>query len=105
MNKVQLLGNVGKVLFDNQADTQKRFISISLATSEKWKDSANNEVVKTSWHKLTVFGPMAESMVKNVKVGSRMFIEGELRYQEYEDKNGNKQYSTDILVRNFLIGC
>ena len=41
MNKVQLLGNVGKVLFDNQADTQKRFISISLATSEKWKDSAN----------------------------------------------------------------
>jgi single-strand DNA-binding protein len=103
MNSVNLIGNVGKIIFDNQKETQHRFVSVSLATSEKWLDSAKNEVVKTEWHKLTFFGKMAERIAKEVVIGSRLFVNGTIRYQEFETKEGVKAYSTDILVKEFIV--
>lgn len=103
MNRVNLLGNVGGVIFDNKKETQHRCIIFSLATSEKWLDSAKNEVVNTTWHKIVAFGKQAEDLAIHAQKGVRLWIEGQIRNQEYNDKHGNKAYSSDVLVRTYII--
>lgn len=102
MNKVNLIGNVGTVIFDNAKDDTQTCLVISLATSEKWIDKSNNEVVKTEWHKVTVFGKMAVSARPLFVKGQRLFIEGKLRYTEYENEQKQIVKGVDILCLSYL---
>lgn len=104
MNQVILIGNVGDVNHDNQKVGKERCIIFSLATSSKWNDKAGNEVVKTEWHKVIAIGTMAESLGKRVEKGTRLFVKGTIKYNEYTDKHGNKAYSTNIHVESFIHG-
>lgn len=102
MNRVNLIGNIGTVIYDNGLDSSQACLVVSLATSEKWIDKSNNEVVKTSWHKVTIFGKTAVSARAVMVKGRRVFVDGQLRYSEYEDKEGVKQLSVDIVCKSYL---
>jgi single-strand DNA-binding protein len=102
INKVILLGNLG-------ADPEVRttaggdaVATISIATSDSWKDkNTGEEQQKTEWHRVVFFRRMAEVVGQYLKKGSSVYIEGQLQTSSYEDKNtGEKKYSTQIVARD-----
>ena len=108
INKVILLGNLG-------ADPELRttaggdaVATISIATSDSWKDkNTGEEQQKTEWHRVVFFRRMAEVVGQYLKKGSSVYIEGQLQTNSYEDKNtGEKKYSTQIVARDMqMLGC
>ena len=102
INKVILLGNLG-------ADPELRttaggdaVATISIATSDSWKDkNTGEEQQKTEWHRVVLFRRMAEVVGQYLKKGSSVYIEGQLQTNSYEDKNtGEKKFSTQIVARD-----
>ncbi|MEC7891679.1 MAG: single-stranded DNA-binding protein [Pseudomonadota bacterium] len=102
INKVILLGNLG-------ADPELRttaggdaVATISIATSDSWKDkNTGEEQQKTEWHRVVFFRRMAEVVGQYLKKGSSVYIEGQLQTNSYEDKNtGEKKFSTQIVARD-----
>ena len=102
INKVILLGNLG-------ADPELRttaggdaVATISIATSDSWKDkNTGEEQQKTEWHRVVFFRRMAEVVGQYLKIGSSVYIEGQLQTNSYEDKNtGEKKFSTQIVARD-----
>lgn len=98
VNKVILLGNVGKDPEVKYLDSGSCLANFSLATSRKWKDKNNNTHTDTQWHRLVVWGKLGEIVEKYVKKGSQLYIEGEIRYRDYDNKEGKKVYVTEIYV-------
>lgn len=96
VNKAILIGNVGQ---DLPHDSQKK-LSFTLATNESWKDKNSGEWKnKVEWHKVAIFNEkLAEMARANLKKGSRVYVEGQIRNNEYEDKFGNKKISVEIVV-------
>ena len=97
-NRVQLIGNVGNDPEIKNLDGGKKTAIISLATKETYTDAKGQKVDNTSWHRLTAWGKTAEIVEKFVVKGNKIAVEGKLTYNTYEDKNGVKQYSTEITV-------
>lgn len=106
VNKVMLIGRVGQMevkAFDGQNGPRK-CATFSFATTERYKDR-NGEIVKnTEWHNIVSWNH-AELCEKYVEKGSRLYIEGKLRTRTWEDKQGNKRYTTEILAEKIdLLG-
>jgi single-strand DNA-binding protein len=101
LNKVMLIGRVGRdpeIVYFKSGDAVAKF---SLATSEKWKDKNSGEQKeKTEWHKVEVFGGAAEVVKNYVEKGKQLYIEGQLQTDEYE-KDGVKKYATKVVVRGW----
>ncbi|MBL8299712.1 MAG: single-stranded DNA-binding protein [Rhodanobacteraceae bacterium] len=98
INKVILVGNVGKDPETRYSAGGMAVTTISVATSEAWKDKQTGEQKeKTEWHRVKFFGRLAEIAGEYLKKGSQVYIEGSLRTEEYE-KDGVKRYSTDIVA-------
>src|SRR3954464_9999569 len=100
LNKVMLLGNLGR-------DPEVRFTTggtpvanFSIATNESWKDKNGQLQEKTEWHKIVVWGKLAEICGQYLKKGRQAFIEGRLQTREWTDKEGKKNYSTEIVASN-----
>ena len=93
INKVTLLGNVGKDPEIKTTTTGKKVATFSLATTEKYGDNS-----KTSWHSIVVWEKLAEICEKYVKKGSQLFIEGKISYRDYTDKNNVKHNITEIVA-------
>lgn len=101
LNRVTLLGNVGK-------DPDVRHLEnncvaqFSLATTKKGYTTKEGQTVpdRTEWHSLVVWNKLAEVVEKFVKKGDKLYVEGELRYRSYDDQNGVKRYVTEIYVEN-----
>ena len=101
LNRVTLLGNVGK-------DPDVRHLEnncvaqFSLATTKKGYTTKEGQTVpdRTEWHSLVVWNKLAEIVEKFVKKGDKLYVEGELRYRNYDDQNGVKRYVTEIYVEN-----
>ena len=99
VNKVILIGNAG-------ADPEQRFLpsgeavtNLRLATSESWKDkNTGAKQERTEWHKVVMFGKLAEICAEYVRKGHQVYIEGQLRTRKYQDKEGKDQYSTEIIA-------
>jgi len=99
INKVILIGNLG-------ADPEVRYMpsggavaSLSIATSESWKDKQSGEMQeRTEWHRVSLFNRLAEIAGEYLKKGSKVYIEGKLRTRKWQDKTGAERYSTDILA-------
>lgn len=100
LNKVQLIGNVGKEPELAYSQSGNPYLRFSIATTSSIKDKTGNWVEKTEWHNITVFGKPAETAQKFLKKGSKVFVEGKLSNSEYE-KDGVKRYSYNILVSDF----
>lgn len=101
-NRVQLLGNLGK---DPEVKNFKnnKMVRISLATTEYSKTAGGDLKKETQWHNIVLWGKQAEVAEKLLNKGSRVLIEGKIRNNSYEDKDGNKRYITDILANEVVL--
>ena len=103
MNKVMLIGNVGRDPETKITTTGTKKVSFSLATSQKYKDVAGEYKEKTQWHNIVCWGKLGDLVEKMVFKGSSLFIEGELSYRKWEDQNGVQKTITEINGNNFQI--
>ena len=102
INKVILLGNLGADPELRTTAGGEAVATISIATSDSWKDkNTGEEQQKTEWHRVVFFRRMAEVVGQYLKKGSSVYIEGQLQTNSYEDKNtGEKKFSTQIVARD-----
>jgi single-strand DNA-binding protein len=97
LNKVMLLGRLGRDPDKKYTNSNIAVCNFSIATSESVKKGDSWEE-KTEWHKIVVFGNQAENVSKFVKKGSLVFIEGRIQSRSYQDKDGNEKYITEIVA-------
>ena len=98
VNKVMLIGRVGRTPEIKQISESRKAAQFSLATSEKYKDRNGEFKENTEWHNIVAFDKTAETIEKYVTPGMQIYIEGKLRTRTWDDKDGNKRYVTEILV-------
>ncbi len=99
VNKVILIGNLGKDPEVRYSPNGGAVTTITLATSESWKDKNTGEQVdKTEWHRVVFFRRLAEVAGEYLKKGSKVFIEGKLQTRKWQDQNGQDRYTTEIVA-------
>jgi len=103
VNKVILLGNLGRDPDIRSLQSGSKMATFSLATSKRWKDKSTQEQKdKTSWHNIVIFGEGLVNIVeKYVKKGSKVYLEGELNTRKWQDKNGDDKYTTEVVLQGF----
>ncbi|MFI2741894.1 single-stranded DNA-binding protein [Zhouia sp. PK063] len=102
-NKVQLVGNLGNEPEIIQLPSGKKLVKFSMATNETYKN-ANGETVKdTQWHTLVAWGNTANIAEKYLHKGNEVLIEGKLTYRTYDDKDGVKRFTTEIVCQEILM--
>ncbi|HIM58275.1 MAG TPA: single-stranded DNA-binding protein [Gammaproteobacteria bacterium] len=101
INKVILVGNLGAKPEVKYASNGSAIANLSVATSESWTDkNTGQKVEKTEWHRVSVFGKLAEIAGQYLDKGSKVYVEGKLQTRSYE-QDGVKKYSTDIVISGF----
>ena len=103
VNKVILLGNLGRDPEIRSMQSGSKMASFSIATSKRWKDKATQEQRdKTSWHNIVVFGDgLVDIVEKYVKKGSKIYVEGELQTRKWQDTDGNDKYTTEVVLQGY----
>lgn len=102
LNKVTLIGNLGRDPEIRYSQQGLAVVNFSIATSEAWTDKATGDKQeKTEWHRIVSFGKQAEILEKYLTKGSKIYIEGRLQTRSWE-KDGNTFYTTEIIVQSFL---
>ena len=103
VNKVILLGNLGRDPEIRSMQSGKKMASFSIATSKRWKDRNTQEQKEnTSWHNFVVFNEgLVEIIEKYIKKGSKIYVEGELSTRKYQDKDGNDRYTTEVVLQGY----
>ena len=102
-NKVQLIGNLGMNPEIKNLDSGKKLAKFSIATNESYRNAKGEKIEETQWHNLVAWGKTAEIIEKYVKKGNEIAIEGKLVNRNYDDKDGNKRYVTEVLVNEILM--
>ena len=98
VNKVILVGNLGQKPEMRYTQTNTAVATLSIATSESWKDKDSGEQrEKTEWHRVVFFGKLAEIAEQYLDKGSQLYVEGKLQTRKWQDKEGNDRYTTEIL--------
>ena len=100
LNKIFIIGNLGKDPEVRFIDSGKAVAKFPVATSEKWTDSDGNKQERTEWHNVVVWGKQAETCGQYLEKGRQVFIEGSVRTRSYDDKEGVKRYMTEIVARD-----
>jgi len=100
VNKVILIGNLGKDPEVRYLDNGVAVANFSLATTENYKNKAGERVSQTEWHNIVLWRGLAEVAEKYLKKGSSIYIEGKIKTRKWEDKDGNTRYNTEILADN-----
>ena len=103
INRVTLIGNLGKDPELRYTSSGVAVATFSLATNESWKDQDGNVQDKTQWHNIVAWKKLAEICGEYLKKGSKVYLEGRLQYRTYDDKNGVKKYFTEIVVDEMLM--
>jgi len=99
VNKVIVVGNLGRDPETRFLPDGKAVCSFSVATTDKWKDKATGEAKEaTEWHRISTFGRLAEICGEYLKKGSQVYIEGKLRTRKWQDKEGQDRYTTEIVA-------
>jgi single-strand DNA-binding protein len=102
LNKVTLIGRVGKDPEINTTKAGKKIASFSLATSEHWKDKQGQRQEKTEWHQIVIYNENIAKVVESyVNKGSHICIEGALQTRKWQDKDGKDRYTTEIILQDF----
>jgi single-strand DNA-binding protein len=97
LNKVMLIGNLGKDPEVRFTASGQAVASFSLATSEKFKGKSGEWEERTEWHNITLWGKLAEIAGEYLSKGKTIFVEGRLQTRKWQDKSGNDRYTTDIV--------
>lgn len=102
VNKAIIVGNLGADPEIRTMPSGDKVANLSVATSEKWKDKTTGErKEKTEWHRVSVFGNLAEICEKYLKKGSKVYLEGQIETRKWQDQSGADRYSTEIVLRGF----
>jgi len=98
INKVILIGNLGADPETRAMPSGTTVANLRIATSESWRDKQSGEQQeRTEWHRVALFGRLAEIAAEYLRKGSQVYIEGSLRTRKWQDKQGNERYSTEII--------
>ena len=97
INKAILVGNLGREPDIRSSSKGETIANLALATSETWKDKEGNKQERTEWHRVSVFGKLADVCQKYLHKGSKIFVEGKLQTRKW-DKNGVDQYTTEVVL-------
>jgi single-strand DNA-binding protein len=103
INKVILVGNLGKDPEIQTLESGAKKASFSLATSESYKNKEGVRVDQTEWHNIVLWRGLAEIAEKFLKKGNTVYIEGKIRTRSWDDKEGNKRYTTEIIGDNLTM--
>ncbi len=103
LNKVMLVGNLGRDPEIRTTSDGRELASFSFATGESWKDKATGErKEKTEWHRIVVFNEGLVKIVKDyVKKGSKLYLEGQLQTRKWVDSTGQEKYTTEVILQGF----
>ena len=96
VNKVILVGNLGRDAELRYTPGGAAVSTLNLATTEVWNDRSNQRQEKTEWHRVILWGKQAESLQEYLTKGKQIYIEGRLQTRQWDDKDGNKRYTTEI---------
>jgi len=103
VNKVILVGNVGKDPEVHYVDTNVPVARFPFATSETYRSRDGEKVTTTEWHNIVMWRGLAEIADKFIKKGSQLYIEGKIRSRSYDDREGNKRYITEVVADNMQL--
>jgi single-strand DNA-binding protein len=98
VNKVILVGNLGRDPETRYMPDGGAITNISIATTENWKDKNGEKQEKTEWHRVAFFGKLAEIAGEYLKKGSQVYVEGRLQTRKWQDKDGADKYTTEIVA-------
>ncbi|GAA4344015.1 single-stranded DNA-binding protein [Kangiella taiwanensis] len=99
INKVILVGNLGKDPEIRYTADGRAIANITLATSETWKDkNSGQQQEKTEWHRIVIFGKLAEIAGEYLRKGSQVYFEGKLQTRKWQDQSGQDKYTTEVVV-------
>lgn len=103
VNKVILIGNLGKSPELRYTQDGRKVVSFSMATSESWRDKATSErKEKTEWHQIVIFNDrLGDVAIQYLKKGSKLYLEGQLQTRKWKDNDGNERYTTEIVLQQF----
>jgi len=103
VNKVILVGNLGKDPETRRMTSGDPIVNLSVATSETWRDKSSGErKEKTEWHRVVIFNKnLADVAEKYLRKGSKVYLEGALQTRKWTDKDGHERYSTEVVLQNF----
>ena len=101
LNKVILVGNLGRDPEVRAMQSGDKVANLNIATSERWKDKDGQPQEKTEWHRVVVFGRIAEVAEQYLRKGSKVLIEGKLQTRKWTDNQGAEKYTTEIVVNGF----
>jgi single-strand DNA-binding protein len=103
LNKAILIGNLGQDPEIRTTGGGQRVAQFSLATTRTWNDQSGQKQEKTEWHRMVAWGRLVDVIERYVKKGDRLYVEGEIQYRQYEDKEGVTKYTTEINVREMIM--
>ena len=104
VNKVILIGNLGADPEIRRTQDGRPVANLRLATSESWKDKTTGErKEKTEWHRVVLWGKSAESLTGYLLKGKQIYVEGKLQTRQWDDKDGNKRYTTEIKADRIVL--
>ena len=96
VNKVTLVGNLGRDAELRYTPGGAAVATLNLATTEVWSDKGGQRQEKTEWHRIVLWGKQAESLQEYLTKGKQIYVEGRLQTRQWDDKDGNKKYTTEI---------
>ncbi len=103
INKVILVGNLGKDPEIRHLEGGIARVNFSMATTETFKDKNGNRVDQTEWHNIVLWRGLAENAEKLLKKGTQIYLEGKIQTRSWQDKDGNKKQATEIVGEHFLV--
>ncbi len=103
VNKVILLGNLGKDPEVKAIDNGRKVARFTLATTESYRNQQGERVDQTEWHNVVFWGPVVDVIDKYLKKGNQVYVEGKINNRSYDDKEGNKKYITEIVGQTLTL--
>lgn len=103
LNKVQLIGHLGKDPEIRHLENGNTVAQFSIATSEKFKDKSGDVKEKTEWHNIVIWGKLAEVAEKYLRKGGQLYVDGKITYRQWTDKEGAKKTTTEIIASSFIM--
>ena len=98
VNKVTIIGNLGRDPENRYLPSGEQVTSIAIATTDRWRDKATGDMKEqTEWHRISFFGKLAEIAGQYLKKGSQVYVEGRIRTRKYTDREGIERYATEII--------
>lgn len=102
-NQVQLIGHVGNEPEIRELSNNKSLAKFSIATRHSYKDNNGNWINKTDWHQVVAWGASARSVEKSIEKGTEIALQGKLATRQWEDKNGETRYTTEVILSEFTL--